>query len=107
MIFAVLSAPSTCFAQERPSDEAIAVWIVDALREDPRVRFSDIQVSSQNGVVRLTGSVFSLAESQYARLSSTKQTLQLPQRQDSGHWIGGTHHATAHLAVSSLPAGRV
>lgn len=72
MIAGLLITASVANAQEPPTDSTIAFWVVEALREDPRVRFSNIKVASEHGVVRLTGSVFSLAESQYARLIALK-----------------------------------
>lgn len=72
LLFAVLALTSPVGAQQPPADDTIAFWVVEALREDPRVRFSNIQVASEKGAVKLTGSVFSLAESQYARLIALK-----------------------------------
>ena len=73
--------------------ETINRWVVDALREDPRVRFSNIVVASENGNVTLSGSVFSLAERQFAglialkiqgvRRVSNQLTIDTPDRLDS------------------------
>jgi osmotically-inducible protein OsmY len=80
LVFVVLAglfvAPDLTIAQtqnaQAPTDDTIGFWVVEALREDPRVRFSGIRVKTENGIVTLTGTVVSLAERNYAPLISMK-----------------------------------
>ena len=80
LVFVVLAglfvAPDLTIAQtqnaQAPTDDTIGFWVVEALREDPRVRFSGIRVKTENVIVTLTGTVVSLAERNYAPLISMK-----------------------------------
>ncbi len=93
LLFIGTTLQSQLTAQEPPTDDTITFWVVEALREDPRVRFSNVVVASEQGTVALTGSVFSLAESHYARLIALKiqgvrrvsnqLTVETPERPDS------------------------
>lgn len=60
-------------AQESvPDDRTITFLVGEALREDPRVWDSNIDVSTEEGVVTLSGSVVSLMQQRYAGLVSRK-----------------------------------
>ncbi len=60
------------WAEDRPSDETITLWVKDALLEDARVPVIGINVSANDGIVRLTGTVNNLAAKKYAGLEATK-----------------------------------
>ena len=69
LLIAFISAPAHAQA---PSDETIAFWIGESLREDPRVAAADINVRSDAGIVSLTGTVRNLAERNYAGMIARK-----------------------------------
>ena len=60
LIFAIVSSQSSAFAAGIP-DSDITDCVKDALYRDVRVDSYDINVSTTNGVVMLSGSVNSLA----------------------------------------------
>jgi osmotically-inducible protein OsmY len=70
LVAAVLALTTPC--RGGPEDETIADWVVKALRNDPRVLPAEIEVTVQDGVVTLTGSVRSLAERNYAAVIAAK-----------------------------------
>jgi len=53
MIFGAVAA----WAEDRPSGETIALWVKDALLEDLRVPVIGINVTANDGIVRLMGTV--------------------------------------------------
>jgi len=59
-------------AEDRPSDESITLWVKDALLEDARVPVLGINISTNDGIVKLTGTVNNLAAKKYAGLEATK-----------------------------------
>lgn len=63
-------APS--FAGEPVVDIDISYWVRDSLRIDPRVDVSKISVSSEGGIVTLSGRVNNLAAKQYADFEAKK-----------------------------------
>jgi osmotically-inducible protein OsmY len=69
---AMVLIPITAATASGPSDKEITGWIQDGLREDPRVSTADIRIDTESGIVRLTGSVWSLAEKNYADLEAKK-----------------------------------
>ncbi len=54
------------------ADSDITYWVKDALRNDARVDASSIEVSTNQGVVTLSGVVDNLAAQNYAKLETTK-----------------------------------
>jgi osmotically-inducible protein OsmY len=54
------------------SDENITFWVMDALRQDPRVLTQDIQVRTENGMVTLSGTAWNLAGKYYAERETAK-----------------------------------
>jgi osmotically-inducible protein OsmY len=59
-------------APDRANDETITFWVKESLREDPRVDDSKIKVSTQSGIVTLTGQVPNLSSKKYADLEVEK-----------------------------------
>jgi osmotically-inducible protein OsmY len=59
-------------AKTSPGDESINLWVKDALFEDARVPSAKINVSTSNGIVKMTGSVDNLAAKLYAGKEATK-----------------------------------
>jgi osmotically-inducible protein OsmY len=59
-------------AEDRPSDKTITLWVKDALLDDARVPVISIDVSTNEGIVKLTGTVNNLAAKKYAGLEATK-----------------------------------
>ena len=59
-------------AESRPADEAITLWVKDALLEDSLVPVASINVSTDDGIVKLTGTVRSLAAKEYADMEAKK-----------------------------------
>jgi len=57
---------------EPVTDASITYWVRDALRNDPRIDVTDIQMTTKDGIVRLEGVVTSLAAKQYADLEAKK-----------------------------------
>lgn len=71
ILFGQISVMAT--AQEPdPDDRTISFLVGEALREDPRVWDSNIDISTDDGIVKLTGSVVSLMQKQYAGLVARK-----------------------------------
>ena len=70
-VFAIVSSQPSVFAAG-VSDSDITDWVKDALYQDVRVDSYDINVSTTNGVVMLTGSVSNLASKKYADLEAKK-----------------------------------
>lgn len=62
------------WAESRPDDPTIKYWVSEALRQDPRVESSHINVASSDGVVTLTGQVRNLAAKGYADNETKKIT---------------------------------
>ncbi len=63
---------STTWAAGPPTDQDISSWVNDALRHDPRVNGSRIEVSTEKGVVTLLGTVSNLASKKYADQEAKK-----------------------------------
>lgn len=59
-------------AEPVPDDRAISFLVGEALREDPRVWNSHIDVSTDEGIVTLNGTVISLMHKRYAGLVARK-----------------------------------
>jgi osmotically-inducible protein OsmY len=59
-------------ATDRAKDETIGFWVKESLREDPRIDDSKIKVSTQSGIVTLTGQVPNLSSKKYADLEAKK-----------------------------------
>jgi len=59
-------------AEDRPSDESITLWVKDALLEDARVPVLGIDISTNDGIVKLMGTVNNLAAKKYAGLEAAK-----------------------------------
>jgi osmotically-inducible protein OsmY len=59
-------------AAERPKDATIDYWVLNALREDPRVPAEGIHVATDGGMVKLTGTVRTLASRKYAEREALK-----------------------------------
>ncbi len=72
MLLVFLAAPPLLFAADKLADVDISYWVRDSLRIDPRVDVSEIGVSSEQGIVTLSGSVDNLAAQQYADLEAKK-----------------------------------
>lgn len=70
LIGIAFAAPTN--AADRPSDENIDLWVASALGQDPRIHSNDIAVSSQDGIVTLSGEVDSLAARNYADMEAKK-----------------------------------
>lgn len=68
----ILILPLTTVVFAKPSNDTINFWVMEALREDPRVDAWGITVSTDNGIVTLTGTVLNLAEKNYADLETKK-----------------------------------
>ena len=64
--------PVAASAKTRPSDDDISFWVMDALRQDPRVLTQDIQVRTDEGIVTLSGTAWSLAGKYYAEREAEK-----------------------------------
>ena len=64
--------PLVASAADRPSDETITQNVREALHQDPRVLASEIQVSTANGIVELSGTAWNLADKRYAELEAKK-----------------------------------
>jgi osmotically-inducible protein OsmY len=71
LIFAMVLLQTSASAAGIP-DSDITDWVKDALYRDVRVDSYDINVSTTNGVVMLSGSVNSLAAKKYADLEAKK-----------------------------------
>ena len=67
-----LIAPAAAAVGHRPDDETISRHVRQALDEDPRVFATDIQVSTEKGIVRLSGTAWNLADKNYADLEAKK-----------------------------------
>lgn len=67
-----LPAAATATMLPRANDEDIAAWVRAALQEDPRVYSADLQVTSADGVVTISGTVWNLAERRYALREAKK-----------------------------------
>lgn len=70
MILLIGVVPSP--AKERPDDESISMWVNDALFDDSRVSVDNINVTSKDGIVKLTGIVKDLAAKKYAESEAKK-----------------------------------
>lgn len=70
-VFVMIALPSTTFAA-RMSDLDITYWVKDALSRDVRVDSYDIDVSTNDGIVTLSGNVDKLAAKKYADLEAKK-----------------------------------
>jgi osmotically-inducible protein OsmY len=56
----------------RPTDKEITLWIDEALKTDYRIDKSNIKVTSDSGIVTLSGEVETLAAKKYADLEARK-----------------------------------
>jgi osmotically-inducible protein OsmY len=72
MALSLMLAAFPASAEDRPSDETITLWVKDALLEDVRVPVIGINVSANDGIVKLTGTVNNLAAKKYAGLETMK-----------------------------------
>ncbi len=59
-------------ANNQPDDASITLWVNDALSEDAHIASSDINVSTAQGIVTLTGKLSNLVQKQYAELETKK-----------------------------------
>lgn len=66
----LVSAPA--LAAEEVRDSSITTWVHEGMRRDPLVRASEISVSTENGIVTLSGGVDSLAARNRADLEAKK-----------------------------------
>jgi osmotically-inducible protein OsmY len=71
-LFGLLLAALPARAEERPTDATITYWVQNALREDSRIPANAMTVTTEDGIVHLTGSVVNLAASRYADLEAKK-----------------------------------
>jgi osmotically-inducible protein OsmY len=71
LVLATVLLPSLVLAAGIP-DSDITYWVKDALHRDVRVESYDINVSTKDGVVTLSGSVDNLAAKKYADLEAKK-----------------------------------
>lgn len=71
LISMLIATPST-HAATRPTDSEINAWVMNAIHEDSRINSSDIAVTTDAGIVTLTGRVASLAAFNYAELETKK-----------------------------------
>jgi osmotically-inducible protein OsmY len=53
-------------------DDRVTAWVLDAIRDDPRVDASAVEVSTDRGIVTLEGNVPTLASKKYSVLSALK-----------------------------------
>lgn len=67
-----LGAARVRAAESRPEDATITYWVQEALREDPRVESSHVNVTTNHGTVKLTGEVRNLAAREFADLETKK-----------------------------------
>jgi len=74
-------------AEESVTDASITYWVRDALRNDPRVDVASLTVVTEDGFVRLTGTVKTIAAKRYAVREAQK--------------IRGVKGVIAELMVSS------
>jgi osmotically-inducible protein OsmY len=74
IIFLAASAMVFVGAQgaESTTDRNVNFWIKESLREDPRIDASEVNVTTDSGIVTLTGLVRTLAAKRYADLESKK-----------------------------------
>jgi len=73
LVFSVFALqPLVVFAADRPDDDTITRFVKEALHEDPRVMAAEIQVSTQKGIVRLSGTAWNLADKRFADLEAKK-----------------------------------
>jgi osmotically-inducible protein OsmY len=72
MALSLMLAAFPASAEDRPSDETITLWVKDALLEDARVPAIGINISTNDSIVKLTGTVNNLAAKKYAYLEATK-----------------------------------
>jgi len=70
-VFVMIALPSLTFAA-RMSDSDITYWVKDALYRDTRVDSYEISVGTNDGIVKLSGSVDNLASKKYADLEAKK-----------------------------------
>lgn len=66
------SKPVAASATSRPDDATITLCVKEALVQDPRVVASDIQASTDKGIVTLWGAATNLADKRYAGLEAKK-----------------------------------
>lgn len=74
-IVAGLAAVLSPFAdadETAPDDRTITFWVGESIREDPRVWAANIDISTRDGVVRLTGNVNTLMQRRYAGAIASK-----------------------------------
>lgn len=71
LVLATVLLPSLVMAAGIP-DSDITYWVKDALNRDVRVESYDINVSTKDGIVTLSGSVDNLAAKKYADLEAKK-----------------------------------
>ena len=64
--------PIVAPAAQWPDDDAITLYVKEALHQDPRVMAPEIRVSTEKGIVRLSGTAWNLADKKYADLEAKK-----------------------------------
>lgn len=72
LIFIVTMGSLNIYGSSQPSDETIAFWVREALREDPRIDASDMKVKIQSGIATLSGTANNLSSKKYAILETKK-----------------------------------
>lgn len=72
MLAVCTNSAKTVRAEERPSDNSITTWVEDALRDDPRIVSSRIDVSTSDGIVALSGTLKSITAKKYADREAKK-----------------------------------
>jgi osmotically-inducible protein OsmY len=73
LVFCVFALkPLVVCAADRPDDDTITRFVKEALQQDPRVMASEIQVSTEKGIVRLSGTAWNLADKRFADREAKK-----------------------------------
>jgi osmotically-inducible protein OsmY len=72
IVFFAASAMASMGARpaERPADGEVTSWVKEALRQDPRIDASRVNIGTRSGIVTLSGVVKTLAAKRYADLES-------------------------------------
>jgi len=68
----LVATAATALASQRPDDGTVTFWVLEALRNDPRVDEATIMVDTDQGVVTLTGTTTDLAERRFAEREAEK-----------------------------------
>jgi osmotically-inducible protein OsmY len=70
LLLVFVAGPALAVA--RPSDTTISFWVSEALRQDPRVESSHVNVKTTDGTVTLSGEVRNMAARRFADLETKK-----------------------------------